>query len=516
MRIGINAANLGAERFELELPGRAGGDIHIVLGHSGGLTGRYEQDGSNILLREIAAPQLSIEVLALPLAHGVLRVDGPSILHGLRVDAELGGERPFVGRMTSASAGVHVRFERGPLLARAGLSFQGGLFEQHGPGVQRAELERVEVEALRLEVDGQALVNVERLSLRGVRCTIAPGELSLSCASAHAESVVIEQGGRSLRLGRVALPQGLTLADGIVRWAELALEQLQVNVPELARPRTTPKAARPAQPPLELPILDHLQGVLALDLFLDVRIPILPDRRATHSIRLNVAQGAIDFKQLEGGLAGLENALLDFEVNDEGLILELDPIPGVKLDNVTLVTWPLSGHEHVLAKTQHQIRLRRLLDYQLSPKLGGEAPRERERSSGPSALRRLHVGNIETALALGGPVTQELPGLGTLRLGAPGVPAVAELRIAGQIEHAPGEPPSATELRLDGREILLGASIVDERGRRIELERLSIARIDALRVGLVGLQPRSISLAVEGVQLGSVELRGWLASAPVA
>jgi len=513
MRIGINAANLGAERFELEIPGGAAGAVHVVLGHTGGLTGRYEQDGSRILLRDIAGPQLSIEALALPLAHGVLRADGPSILHGLRVDAELGGERPFAGRVTSASAGVHVKFERGPLVARAGLSFQNAVFEQGGPA-WRAELGSVEVEALRLEVEGQVFVNVERLSLRGVRCTSAQGGLALVCAAAHAESVVIEQAGRTLRLGRVALPKGLELVDGTLRWAELALERLDVSVPELPRPRPAPRAARPAQAPLELSILDHLQGLLAFDLLLDVRIPILPDRRATHSIRLNVTQGAIDFKQLERGLAALENTLLDFEVNEEGLILELDPIPGVKLDNVTLVTWPLSGHEHVLAKTKHQIRLRRLLDYQLSSKLASESPRDR--SSGPSALRRLHVGNIETALALSGPVTQVLPGLGTLRLGAPGVPAVVELRLAGQLEHAPGEPPSATELRLDARELELGASIADERGRRVELERLSIARLDALRVGLLGLQPRSVSLAVEGIRLVGVELRGWLGSAPAA
>jgi hypothetical protein len=152
-----------------------------------------------------------------------------------------------------------------------------------------------------------------------------------------------------------------------------------------------------------------------------------------------------------------------------------------------------------------------LLDYQLSPKLAGEQPRER--SDGPSPLRRLHVSNIDTALALNGPFTQDLPGLGTLRLGAPGIPAIAELRLAGQVEHAPGERPSATELRLDGRELLFGVSIVDERGRRIELERLSIARIDALRVGLLGLQPRNLGLAIEGLRLSGVELRGWLASA---
>ena len=513
MRIGINAANLGAERFELEIPGDAGAGIHIVLGQSGGLTGRYEQEGGRVVLRDFAGPQLSIESLALPLAKGTLRVDGPSIVSGLRVDAELGGERPFTGRVKSASAGVRLAFERGPLVARAGLSFRGALFEQSEPGAQHAELESVEVESLRLELEGKLVLHVGRLSLRGVRCTMGVNGLSLVCAAAQAESLSLEQAGRSLRLARVAFPNGLELSGGVLRWTDLTLERLEVALPELPARRPAAVAAPPSSAPLELPVLEHLQGLLAFDLLVDVRIPILPDRRATHPIRLAVTQGAIDFKQLERCLAGLENALLDFEVNEEGLILELDAIPGVKLDNVTLVTWPLAGQEHVLARTRQLIRLRRLLDYRLSPKLSAsEAPRGSDR---PSALRRLHVGNIETVLALGGPVVQPLPGLGTLRLGAQGTPAAAELRLTGQLEHVPGEPPSATELRLDGRDLVLGASI-DSRGRRAELGRLSIARIDALRVGLVGLEPRSLSLVAEGLRFSDVELRGWLGPAPVA
>jgi hypothetical protein len=322
----------------------------------------------------------------------------------------------------------------------------------------------------------------------------------------------VEQGGRSLRLAGVAFPNGLTLQRDVLRWPELGVERLEVSVPELPRrpaPAAGPSSA--AHPPLELSVLDHLQGLIAFDLLLDVRIPILPDRRATHSIRADVSEGAIDFKQLERGLAKLENMLFDFEVNDEGLILELDPIPGLTLDNVTLVTWPLEGREHAQAKTFHRVRLRRLLDYWLNPKIFGSGqPSQPARSHGPSALRRLHVGNIETRLTVGGPVVQAVPGLGTLRLGAPGTPAAAELRLSGDIDQAPDEPPAATELRLDGRDLVLGATIADARGRRAELGRVDVARIDALRLGLLGLQPRRLSLVAEGLRLSEVELGGWL------
>ena len=70
-------------------------------------------------------------------------------------------------------------------------------------------------------------------------------------------------------------------------------------------------------PTLELPILDHLQGLLAFDLLLDVRIPILPDRRATHSIRLNVTQGAIGAKvNVISGLPHVLSAVMVFQATD--------------------------------------------------------------------------------------------------------------------------------------------------------------------------------------------------------
>lgn len=520
MSIGINAVNLATEGLEIELPGGAGGRIFLVLGQSGGLTGRYEQDGGQIGLRKLAAHQFSIQKLELPLAGGTLRVDTPAILSGLALDAQLGGGstsgghasggHAFEGQGSVASAAAELVFERGPLLVRAALHLEQAQYEQSGAGRQRGELDGIELRTLRLEVEGRTLVEVERLVLSSVRFELGHGGVfSIACGSALANEVVIEQNGRVLQLTRLAFPAGIELEGGRLRWPELRLERVAARVPELPR-----RASRPAPPrassertPLDLGWLDELSGLLAFDLLLDVRLPILPDRRATHSIRVPIEQGTINFKRLESCLATLENTLFDFEVTDEGLIFELDPIPGLSVDNVTLVTWPLSGHEHQLAKHQQKIRLRRLLDYQLSPKLTSSG--ESRSASGNSGLRRLHVGNIETVLGLGGPTELPLPGLGQLRLGAPGAPALRELRLSGQLEHNPGEPPAATELRVDAQELTLGLAIHDGAGRRVSAERLAIQRIDGARLGLLGLEPRSLSVNAEGIRLLDVELRGW-------
>lgn len=515
MSIGINAENLATEGLELEIASGSGGGLRIVLGQSGGVTGRYEQDAGRIALREIAAHQLSLRALLLPLAGGVLRVDSPSILGGLCVDAELGGGRPFVGRVSVASAGAHVSFERGPVVARSRLNLRETLYERSALAGQRVEIESVEAEVLRVELPDEARLHLERLSLRGVRCAVEPGgSVSLRCESARVGSVVLEQGGRFLQLRGVEWSSGFELQDDVLRWPELTLDRVKLALPELPRRRPSASASRAPSTEragLSLPLLDHLEGLLAFDLFVDVRIPILPDRRATHSIRVPITQGAINFKELERCLAGLEDALFDFEVNDEGLIFELDPLPGVTFDNVTLVSWPLAGDDRALAQEQKRVRLRRLLDYRLGAKLAASVEKQQQgpRSDGPSALRRLHVGNIETVLSLGGPVEQSLPGLGTLRLGAPRAPAIGELKLSGQLEHTPAAPASATELRLDARELLLGASIADASGRRAEVERLNIGRIEGARLGLLGLEPRSVSIDAAQLRFASVELRRW-------
>jgi len=511
MSIGINAVNLATEGLELELPGGAGGRLFLVLGQSGGLSGRYEQDGSRIGLRKLAAHQFSIQKLELPLAGGILRVDTPAILSGLALDAQLGGGHAFEGKGSVASAAAELVFERGPLLVRAALHLEQGRYEQSGPGRQRGELDGLELRTLRLEIEGRTVVEVERLVLNGVRFELGHGgAVSIACGSALANEVVIEQGGRGLQLARLAFPAGVELEGDRLRWPELSLERLAARVPELPRraSHAAPPRTKSERKPLDLDWLDELTGLLAFDLLLDVRLPILPDRRATHSIRVPIEQGTINFKRLESCLAMLENTLFDFEVTDEGLIFELDPIPGLSVDNVTLVTWPLSGHEHQLAKNEQKIRLRRLLEYQLSPKLTSSGETSRS-ASGNSGLRRLHVGNIETVLGLGGPRELPLPGLGQLRLGAPGAPALRELRLSGQIEHDPGEAPAATELRVDAQELTIGLAVHDDAGRRVSAERLSIRRIDGARLGLLGLEPRSLSLNAEGIRLQDVELRGW-------
>jgi hypothetical protein len=70
-----------------------------------------------------------------------------------------------------------------------------------------------------------------------------------------------------------------------------------------------------------------------------VRLPVIHRRVATHTARLAIAAGAIDFKELEHGLSLLEDTILDFEVEDRALLLERDAVLAKK----RLFAWPLDA-----------------------------------------------------------------------------------------------------------------------------------------------------------------------------
>ena len=70
-----------------------------------------------------------------------------------------------------------------------------------------------------------------------------------------------------------------------------------------------------------------------------------------------------DFGELERGFAAIANALLDFEVEGDRLVLELDVLPFVTFDNITLLSWHLTDPVDRELAAQKSVRLRRLLQF---------------------------------------------------------------------------------------------------------------------------------------------------------
>src|SRR5262249_34692283 len=163
------------------------------------------------------------------------------------------------------------------------------------------------------------------------------------------------------------------------------------------------------------------------DVKVRMAVPIIKRRDATHRLRLAVRDGAIGFGEVEQQLALLENQILDFEVEGDELILEVDIIPIVKFDNVTLVRWALPDPYDRDLAGEKRVRLRRLLQYRLA-----ERPARNTGDSGQGSVRleELVLQDIGLDLSLGGPIELALGG-GTVRLGAPDVAAVESFTARG-------------------------------------------------------------------------------------
>lgn len=518
MAVRIVANQLRIDGLELDLPGAS---TRLVLGPSGGVSGTYDQDAERLALRALRAERFLITQLTSALAQGELRLEAPCQLDAVSVDGELRGGAGFTGEATVGSATVErVHLEVGGWQMHAKLELGQLGFSASGSGSERVRIEHLHLRDVALE-NGSLQIGVRHVALAALELRRAgDGGTALGAASAAIEGITVERGGATATLDDVKLPSGVRFEGGGLELAALELGKLALDVPDLtslgsggtgaARSAPPAAAAKPrAGGPPSLPFLDHLQGNLQLDVEVELRLPlpIIKARKATHRVRLPIDGGRIDYKQLESSLSGLENAVLDFEISDAGLILERDLIPGVSFDNQTLVTWPLPPEELEVARRERRVRLRRLFDYQLDPKLQGDASKETPDDGGapdrPGPLRRLDITNIDVSLSVNAASELALGDV-RLRLGAGVEQALRRLRLQGEVHIASEEDRGPSDLRLELDDLRLGAE-APLGARRLHVGELHVGRIDEAVLQIQRLRPGRLS--VRAGRLGAANVR---------
>ncbi len=104
-------------------------------------------------------------------------------------------------------------------------------------------------------------------------------------------------------------------------------------------------------------LLDGLAGEINVDLALDLTVPVIGRRRATHRFRIPIVDGVVDYMGLEGDLSTLESALLDFAIRDAALVLEMgNPVPPETRPRKPILQWDLAPAGLDLAR-RDRIRL---------------------------------------------------------------------------------------------------------------------------------------------------------------
>ncbi len=480
--------------------------------------------GERLELSETTAETLVLEALRVVLDDLVLSNAGGATFQGLSVSlvqerasialevasrslvcADLGiavavNDVVLAFGLTLADARLSVRDAEGSLSA-AGVelrdfSLRVGNLQLASPAVSGRDV------TIRWGVKGFAL---DAASLDAATLEVSSGDARIALGGVHIDALALD--GPSIAMGRVAVERGrvaVTIAPP----------------PSTSRESTAPTATgatgqasggdAAARRFFDWRALDGLSGEIDVDMEVDLTVPLIGHRKATHRFRVPIAGGSLDYRALESNLAALENALIDFAVKDGVLRLErVNPLFPARGHGKPIVIWDLDAADLALAEHE-RVRLAVLPNARMADAAGGGDGHEPEEPSKKSsiALRRLALHRIDVKLALT-PVDGALTGQFRPR-------RIGSLVLQGSVDHAPddagGDAGGAGGAQrpgsLLGEVSALAASLVAlPLGENVlDATSLELASVSPIAVTFLDVHPTSVKLDLVGVAADGIRL----------
>ncbi|MDQ3036236.1 MAG: hypothetical protein M3Y87_27795 [Myxococcota bacterium] len=345
--------------------------------------------------------------------------------------------------------------------------------------------------------------------------------VDIDALALRAGSIAID--GERLAVGRLVLREGRIALVGV----SLGRARIGADLAPtrdggaLATEETKPASEEPTrvEEPRERPIvdwrfLDGLSGAVNVDVRVDLAVPIIGHRRATHRFRIPIAAGSIDYLRLESDLSLLENTLLDFAVRDGALVLERGiPLLPTRGRGAPILMWDLSPEDLALAN-QSRVRLGVLPTFRMAGGDAGEnAANEAETSSGGSAisLRELKLDDVDVHLQLAPPPSPLEGAIATL--------AFDSLVVQGSLAPVGQGPPAPGALRGDVEGLRAGIGRASLGDRRLGVGGLRVEHLQNVRLSfhgreLAALECELAELAVDTVELDTVGAASVADTAP--
>ncbi len=261
---------------------------------------------------------------------------------------------------------------------------------------------------------------LEAASLDAAALDVSSGDARVALGGVHVDALALD--GPTTTMGHVTVERGRVAAT-------------IAPPPGTASATTARDAGAGGARFLDWRALDGLSGEIDVDMEVDLTVPLIGHRKATHRFRVPIAGGSLDYRELESNLAALENALIDFSVKDGALRLErVNPLFPARGHGKPIVIWDLDAADLALAE-QERVRLAVLPSARLADGGGGGAgdshePEEPSKKSS-IALRRLALHRIDVKLALT-PVDGALTGQFRPR-------RIGSLVLQGSVDHAPDD-----------------------------------------------------------------------------
>jgi hypothetical protein len=501
MRVALE--RLDSRSLEVTLQGAQ----RVAVRSAEALSGTFESEGARLHIENLRAERLALDALHLVFGSVALTTSEGAAFAG--VGAEITNDPDAlvlaIDAQTASAPALAVELEGFRL--RGKVSFTKLRIAVTG-GEGRIEAARVDLSGVSVHVGG---VEIVADALSGEGLAMGWGEEGFRFDAKRLEGPALRVGAGAAQIEASAL----RAHDVAVRGSEVAVSRATVATgslsvafapaPERSSAPPRPSAAPPlprasaAPPPAAgLPlfdwrVLDGISGDLRVDLALDLTVPILGRRRATHRFRVPLEDGTLDFMRLENDLATLENTLLDFAVRDGALVLERGiPLLPTRGRGKPIVWWNLGPDDLALAARQ-RVRLA-VLPYVYVASEPSEGSEEGSRSS--VALRQLSLLDLEARLALAPVGAKGTAQLLPLRIGS--------VVVEGNVFHDVTSPPregllrgTLGELEASVAQLPLGREVLD-------VARLRLARISALEAAFLDVRPTALRLSLDGLELEGV------------
>lgn len=370
--------------------------------------------------------------------------------------------------------------------------FMGLAVHPGADGSSRVSLNRLELDDIGGDL-GFVTYRAEALILDKVEAR--PGRRQISADAVHLTGARLRtpDGNMVLTVPRIGFPSGFQVTSKNELFAPHAsLEDAHLEIHDIsalrghrrqdAAPTPAEQAGSGYEPDLRL--FDALSGYLNVDLVVDLTLPWIGRRKATHYFRVPIKDGTIDFAKLEEDVHWLNGAFLTLDVVDDKLVLARD-LPLMPYAGKALLQWKLEPADVPLARYQ-RVHLRNLLRWEAPPP-------SRDRGKPKVVLHAIAMEKIRLDLSTTAPTFLELRNGSSLQIGDEEQPGVVDLHASGSLRHAAGEPPAATTVRgsvglidITVKELALGAMA-------LSADRLHIGGIDHIEIGFEGFQPRRLS-----------------------
>jgi hypothetical protein len=494
MKIALERLDAGALR--VDLPGSDGGNGDaIAIASTAALRGTLEQSDERLVLSGVAAEGVVLDALRLTLDRLVLSTASAVTLAGVEVALEQTASALSLDVTATSLVAAALDVAVDDVLVRGRATLTGA----------------------RLSVRGdEGSLSAERVELAGFLLRI--GDLELAAEGLDGVSVQIAWGAAGFRLDATSIAgpalrmtakdtrveaRGVALSALSVAGAGFTLgsgtaEALQTALALSTAPSTRePSAGAGSEPVVDWGFLDALSGEIDVDVAVDVTVPIIGHRKATHRLRVAVADGALDFRALERNLAALEDALLDFSVREGALVLErVNPLFPKRGHGKPIVFWDVDAADHELAG-RDRVRLAVLPSARVA---GNDAPSGEPTSI---ALRELALLQIDAHLALA-PTERRLAGplVGQVRPRSFG-----SLALAGNVFHDRGDvAPRDGSLRGEVTDLSVGIVGLALGTTHLDIGSLVAASVTPLQLSFAGTSPKHLDVSIASLRLDTVAL----------